>query len=237
MALKIKRRTEQEDKPNSNCSESIRVPPKLTDFLKEYDRTESISGKNLLLAANYREIFHADMPEGIPLELIKTKIAYKILAEYYEAAGVSMPEKTRINFQAAQAFDIEKMAPGMRSLMQITMKEKQEEEVAISKNGSKSKTKSKTAAQTGVAHLYVEIFNAQPTKQLTDTEIAELIKSKTGNLPSPKAIANFRCYYNAGRLSGQKGKPKEKIKSYRPKKNKKVSKTPSNKKLVLKKKK
>lgn len=85
---------------------------------------------------------------------------------------------------------------------------------------STAKSGKTEGGRTGVSQYYLEIFEAQPKAQLTDAQIVDAIKAKTGKAPTAKSVASYRCMYNAGKIEGQKAVPAAKVKAVRVKKEK-----------------
>jgi hypothetical protein len=160
------------------------------------------------------------MPDSVHHEILKNRLAYEFMAMDYKIAGVSLPEKCRINLEASRKYDVKLMHKDMRGLTEIAI---QKQEEGGEHMATKAKKENKTS-KTGVAAFYLEIFENQKSAQLTDEQIADVIEKKTGNRPISKGVASYRCYFNAGTIKGQKTAPKEKVSAVRPAKEPKAKK-------------
>jgi len=242
MALKVKKRIIfgklSQDSLSSGNDINIPLIPKLQrlrNFLKEWALCDqNFPRMRTLTREHYFKLFNEGPPEEQPIELIKLKICYELVKRDYQESGLPLPEKTLQNIKASRLFNIEKLTPSMQKLIKIQLNQGEKE--MAKKQESKANGKS---TRTDVAYYYLQIFENQPKSCLTDIEIVDIIKSKTGATPTLKNVASYRCMYNAGKISGQSARPKEKIKAIRVKKvetKKAETKKSPKKKLVLKKK-
>jgi hypothetical protein len=63
----------------------------------------------------------------------------------------------------------------------------------------------------GVAEVYLSIFDSFDKDPLNDTQIADRLFALTGIRPNSKNISSYRCMYNAGKVKGQIKAPDKQI--------------------------
>ena len=233
MKVKLKKKKmvlSKTETASSDLPKTVVEKPRFNAFADLYRAADSFPAKHRVLSQYYDKIWGKTIPDK-PLELVRTKISYELLRQDYEAAGEKVPTKVLQNINASARYDLEGLTKATRQLVQINLNQEKGESTMVKKNAKGA------AASVGVAHLYLEVFDKQASRQWTDDQIASFIKEKTGTIPSAKNVASYRCMYNQGSIRGQGKKPKEKIKAFRGNGSAKPAKSKSKTKLVLKKKK
>lgn len=195
---------------------SIVPTPFSSMFLLHWNEAKETSAKYHVLRRFWLALqLEGAMPDSVPQEMLKNRLAYEFLEMDHKMAKVSFPEKCQANLEAARKYNIKDMQGNMKVYTEIAIKSEQG-------GGDTMETKEKKTERTGVAPFYLEIFEKQKTAKLTDEMIADVIEQKTGNRPTSKGVASYRCYFNAGTVKGQKTAPKEKLKAIREVKEKKA---------------
>ncbi len=191
----------------------------LTAFTREWNLADSYPLRYRVLRTWWPKTCEEEMPK-FHADLLQTRIAYELQARAYIDAAATMPKSVAQNLAAMRVFKVEEMTPNMRRMLEISIANKKQGEEQMAR-----KTAEKGARQ-NVSQFYLEVFEGQAKAQLTDAQIVETIEKKTGNKPSAKNVASYRCMYNAGKLEGQKGVPIAKVKAVRPKSDKPKVKKP-----------
>lgn len=140
-----------------------------------------------------------NVPDSIHLDLLGLRLSYEFLLLDHLAAGISFPEKCKINLEAARKYDPNLLHRDMKNLMNISLNSEEEKE----------------NKKVSMVKFYIEIFENQFKNKLTDEQIAEFIFKKSGNRPSLKSVSSYRFSFNRGNLDGQKSKPKQIVKAIR----------------------
>lgn len=183
---------------------------KQNDFSQRVRELESSAVRTrAYLAEVYAQMFpHESFPAGRPISLVVIKISYEMMMRYYKSTGKTPPEKVVINHKAAMAFNFEGFETQLRWIL-----ESQNNQGETMKTKTKDKKEKEKKGTTG--QRYIEIFDSG--KRLSDKQIAEAINREFGKDHDADKVAQYRGYYNSGKIAGQKSKPKEKIAAYIPK--------------------
>lgn len=212
MKIRIKKKPLQQQEEKEQCIGCMPDTKRLSAFLDLYKKAESYPGKHRVLNEYYNKLWDTRIPDK-PFELIKTKIAYELYRQDYKEAGIKLPQSVAQNLKASRIFNIDGFTKNTRELLTLSVKRNEKQEALMpKKKASKEKVSTK---KVGVAHLYLEVFDAQASKQLTDTQIADFIEKQSGSRPSEKNVASYRCMYNKGEIKGQGAVPKERVKAFR----------------------
>lgn len=195
-------------------------------FTREWNEAINWAGQYRVLRVWWTKVSNEEMPKA-PGDLIYARIGYELQAKAYDKAGIVMPKKVAKSLAAIRRWDIEGLAPGIKSMLKIMINHNQKNQqgesdmVKVKKAGANKK--GAESKRVNVNQFYLEIFENQAKAQLTDDQIADVIEKKAGSRPSAKNVASYRCMYNAGKLAGQKTVP-AKVKAVRPKKEPKAKK-------------
>lgn len=217
--MKIARRKPEQSNsisstPEDEVDSSVVPTPYASCFLNCWRTVDTFGGKYRVLKSFWDVLLKEEaMPESVPQEMLKYRLAYEFIAMDHVLAKRPLPEKCKMNLEAARKYDVTGFHKDARGLAEIALKT--EEGGSNDMTTTKTKKANKTD-RVGVVHIYLEVFENQKTAQLTDVQIADLIEKKSGNRPTPKSVASYRCYYNQGTLAGQKTAPKDKVKAVRP---------------------
>jgi hypothetical protein len=193
---------------------------RLKQFQKQIKAADSYPARYRLLSQYFENIWHCILPNR-PLDLIENKIAYYLLKTDYIEESFPIPEKIKQKIKASEKYEI-----GDDSILKCVMKFNLKKEKEMAKESKKKKP---------VAYLYLEIFDKQLSKKLSDEEIAKVVEKETGIAPTMKNVASYRCMYNAGKVQGQKTAPAARVPAFN--KKKPYDKTPIKKPAVKKEKK
>ncbi len=201
-----------QDQSSLNSLETKNVPsPFYNSFSLAYRRADSFGAKHKLLRDFWAARFDgASMPEE-KLELLHLRLSYEFMELDHILAKVPLPQKCKQNLEAARKYDVEGLHKDMKALVEIALNQ----EEGGTENMAKDKKAKKESSRPQVVHHYLEIFENQAKAQLTDDQIADAIEKKVGQKPTTKNVASYRCYYNQGKLEGQKTAPKDKLKAVR----------------------
>lgn len=207
----------------SSSSSSLLVNMEaLRKFQREYSEAKDFAGKYKVLRVNWLYVGKNQPLPDLHQEVLSALIGYRYIAEAYLDADLPMPKQMAQNLEALERQDMESLTPNMARMMKIltqTSTNRGEEEMKkVKKEGQAPKEAYQSKHQ--VSHLYLEIFENQAKAQLRDEQIIEAISKKTGEAPTAKNVASYRCMYNAGKLQGQKVVPALKVKAVRAKKEK-----------------
>lgn len=206
--MKIQKKSQKKiiDQSNLNLTfETVRTPF-FSSFNKEWTSAESNSAKHRVIREFWEALIPGEkIPENIQVEMLGLRLSYEFLAMDHIIAKVQLPMKIAMNLEASRQYKVELLHKNMKALTEI--------ELSTIEKGGKEMVKAKKTNRVEVVHLYLEIFEKQAKDNLTDEQIACLIETKTGNKPTVKNVASYRCYYNQGKLAGQKSKPKVALRS------------------------
>lgn len=156
-----------------------------------------------------------EFDSGRNVLVVYARIGYELQARCYNRSKINIPRNVMNNLEALREWNIEKLSRNFRVMLKIDIVksgQQQERDMVKKKEGKK--------VRSSVSQFYLEVFENQAKMQLVDEEIADVIQAKTGDRPSLKNVASYRCMYNAGKLQGQKGVPSQKAKAVRPTKEK-----------------
>jgi hypothetical protein len=182
-------------------------------FLKEL-RDLEFRNRNPLshVCARYQECFGDRPPAGIPLELVRLKVAYHLLVKKgFEARGVVVPERVLKNYKASQTFNVNAFDSRLQEFVKISLRDSSLIPETISTYTPEKKVR--VFKKVPVAHLYLAIFKEQPTAKLSDEKIADKIAAQIGERPTNRNISSYRCLFNAGKITGQTITPAEPLKA------------------------
>ena len=203
--------SEHPGKSSSSSASPILDTRRLISFQKEYAAAQDYSAKYRVLRVRWLEVGNNEMMPDFCQEVLSALIGYRYMKAAYNEAGLMMPDRAAKNLYALEKNDIKGLSPNMARMMAIL--------TASSTNrgeeGMAKKASSKKETVLGVSQFYLEVFENQAKAKLTDVQIVDIIKGKTGNEPTLKNVASYRCMYNAGNLQGQSKCPAEKVKAVR----------------------
>ncbi len=209
MKIKPKQLSTPENKNNSASISSVATPFHRS-FGELWRQVDSDGSKRRLIRDFWPSVVVTEEIPDKPIEMLRLRLAYEFLALDHTLAKVSLPEKVAKNLEAARNYNIDGLSDSMKTFTKLTIQQQEGD-----KENMKTSKKAPKTNRVGVVHYYVEIFDAQATAKLTDEQIAQAIEKKSGTKPTAKNVSSYRCYYNQGKLDGQKGKPKEPIKAVR----------------------
>lgn len=110
-----------ENKPKKKRVSQVIV--KYTNLLA-FDMQMATGNHQEVLKRHYRMLFSQNAPFSQQhKELIRLKIQYALVKKDYEAYGVTeLPKKVDQNYRAAQDFNVKKLTPEFRKIMEIKIK-------------------------------------------------------------------------------------------------------------------
>ncbi len=173
---------------------------------------DTLGGRHRVLRDFWPAVIEESMPDSQPVEMLHLRVAYEMLEKDYLLQKRVMPDKVRENLEASRSYNLSAFKGTVKALTEIALKKAEQEGESMSEKKEKSGK--------GGAHVYIQIFENQAKAQLTDSQICDAVEKATDMRPTEKTVASYRCYFNAGSLSGQKTTPKDKVKAVRPKSDK-----------------
>lgn len=185
-----------EEKSSLNCSPFINMGP-LHKFQREYGAAQDYAGRYRVLRCHWFYVGENQLLPNIHQEVLSALIGYKYLRAAYNNAGKMMPDAAMRNLYALEKGDLNDLTPNMARMVNIL--------IQTSNNRGEERMPKKANKKTvlGVSQFYLEIFENQAKAKLTDEQIIEVIRLQSGNAPTAKNVASYRCMYNAGRIQGQ----------------------------------
>ena len=199
----------QEAESSSSSSPSVSTD-RLHRFNREYNAADDYAQRYTVLRRWWADLGLGEMPDRHQ-EMLSAQVGYEIQARAFVNAEIVLPSNLMKNLIASRNGDVEGFTPGMKRMLEIGMKTNEKK----GGDGIAKKASSKKETVLGVSQFYLEIFENQKTAKLTDSQIQDAIKAKTGAMPTAKNVASYRCMYNAGNLQGQSKFPAEKCKAVR----------------------
>lgn len=155
------------------------------------------------------------VPEDKPIKLITLAIAYELMVRGYKQANLVPSDKIKRNHKAAINYRPDDFDSTMQQIVTREINLKGENTMKTKKVIIKKKVKAERVTKekkVTLAQRYSEIFESG--KKLTDKEIVALINKEFGKDQAVERVAVYRSLYNAGKLAGQKNKPKTPSQSF-----------------------
>lgn len=148
----------------------------------------------------YGKLFGEPAPMGVSLERVRMRVGYELQHRGYLAAG-HVPARIQQNWEATSKFDVSKLTPDMRDLLNI-IERNQVSENGEAKVSGRKKTGKNLGLGVGETWAYVFGFNAKAKKadRMSDEMIAGFMADE---FPQSKAatfarVQQYRSNYNRG---------------------------------------
>ncbi len=215
LCKKASRENPVEHPASKGSSSSVSPTPDLSPlraFQREYRAAEDWGGRYRVLRRHLPLVGgFGQFGEDVHQETLSALIGYRYVKKAYIKAGMMMPDAMARNLYALESNSVDQLTPNMARMMSILIQTSSNR----GESDMKGKKEAKKETNLGVSQYYLEIFENQAKAKLTDQQIADVIESKTGAMPTFKNISSYRHAYNNGNIQGQSKCPAEKCKAVR----------------------
>lgn len=167
-----------------------------------------------LLREWFEKLFNEFPNPDVHPQMIILRIQYELVKRDYTAQDIPIPTRVEQNWIASKHYNIEKLAPSLRNIMQSLVNGTQSKgetmaTTAAVKNRVTGKIPPQKQTKETVTQSYIRLFSENITKKLTDEVLAaEMCHLHQGNKKYTAADINIiRNMYNRGKLSGQSKPP------------------------------
>lgn len=143
-------------------------------------------------------------------QMLCLRIQYELVRLDYVEQKIKIPPRIQQNIIASKHYDIDKLAPSLRGIMESLTKGENMATTRKTASGPKATAPRPPAVtKQTVTQSYIHFFQTNGTAKLTDVALAAaMCKAHPDKKKyTPGDIAAVRGMYNRGKLSGQKGKP------------------------------
>ena len=151
-------------------------------------------------------------------QMLMLRIQYELLRQDYVDQKVAIPERVNHNIIASKFYEIERLAPSLRGIMESLTKGENmstaTKKVAINRIVGKpvpvtARPAVVKANKETVTQTYIRLFSENATAKLSDAQLAsEMCKAHPDKKKyGVEDIKSIRSMYNRGALSGQKSAP------------------------------
>lgn len=194
---------------------------------KREARMGSDSAYRTFVLQQYKLNFGEDAPQGVHVELLDAKNMYHVEGEEKKKNGIEPSPKWLKNYKAAMKLDLQGFDADLKTLLEIGIKHRstdpeKEQEMKMKRKAAAEKAQNTKAERTPnkgpkKGATWYELFKANHTKKLTDSELAEAMTKamNDGHVYTEQEVVKNRGFYNFGGFGKNYPKPSKALEQFK----------------------